>query len=120
MNGFRDAPGRPLVEPLLPLPDDYIVLKPKQSAFYATPLDTLLSYLQVTTIILAGVTTDACILTTACEIHIRDLNLYIPADCVAAVDQRLHTLSLELMKRSFGAHTMASRSINLRKLRNLS
>jgi isochorismate hydrolase len=36
-----DAPGRTLVEPLLPLPDDYIVLKPKHSAFYATPLDAL-------------------------------------------------------------------------------
>src|SRR5436190_22850423 len=42
----EDAPGRVLVEPLMPLPDDYIVLKPKHSAFYATPLDTLLSYLR--------------------------------------------------------------------------
>ena len=112
-----DAPGRPLVEPLMPLPDDYIVLKPKHSAFYATPLDTLLSYLQASTIILVGLTTDACILNTACEIHIRDLNLYVPADCVAAVDQRLHALSLELMKKSFDAHTMTSRSIDLRQLR---
>jgi nicotinamidase-related amidase len=37
------SPGKPLVEPLTPLPDDYIVLKPKHSAFYATPLDALIS-----------------------------------------------------------------------------
>jgi hypothetical protein len=43
-------------------------------------LDALLSYLQARTIILAGLTTDACILTAACEIHIRDLNLYVPSD----------------------------------------
>jgi len=113
-----DALGRPLVEPLIPLSDDYIVLKPKHSAFYATPLDALLSYLQARTIILVGLTTDACVLATACEIHIRDLNLYVPSDCVAASEQRLHAMSIELMRKSFDAHTMGSRSINLRKLRN--
>ena len=115
-----DAPGRAFVEPLVPQPDDYIVLKPKHSAFYATPLDALLSYLGASTIIVAGLTTDACILTTACEIHIRDLNLYVPSDCVAASDQKLHTMSIELMRRSFDAHTMGSRSIDLRRLRNRS
>jgi nicotinamidase-related amidase len=116
LNG--DAPGRALIEPLVPLSDDYIVLKPKHSAFYATPLDALLSYLQARTIILVGLTTDACILTTACEIHIRDLNLYVPSDCVAASEERLHAMAIELMRKSFDAHTMGSRSINLRKLRN--
>ena len=51
-----DAPERPLVEPLVPLHDDYIVLKPKHSAFYTTPLDALLSYLQARTMILVGLT----------------------------------------------------------------
>jgi nicotinamidase-related amidase len=81
-------------------------------------LDALLSYLQARTIILVGLTTDACILTTACEIHIRDLNLYVPADCVAASEQRLHAMSIEIMRKSFAADTMGSRSINLKKLRN--
>jgi isochorismate hydrolase len=36
-----ESPGRPLVSQLVPKADDYIVLKPKHSAFYATPLDTL-------------------------------------------------------------------------------
>ena len=113
-----DAPGRPLVEPLVPLPDDYIVLKPKHSAFYATPLDALLSYLRAKTIILVGLTTDACILTTACEIHIRDLDLYVPSDCVAASDARLHAMAIELMKKSFDAHIATSRSIDLKRLLN--
>ena len=111
-----DAPGRAFVEPLMPLREDYIVLKPKHSAFYATPLDVLLSYLQTRSIILVGLTTDACILTTACEIHIRDLDLYVPSDCVAASDPKLHAMALELMKTSFDAHTATSRSINLKTL----
>ena len=111
-----DTPGRVLVEPLVPQPDDYIVLKPKHSAFYATPLDTLLSYLGAKTIILVGLTTNACVLTTACEIRVRDLNLFIPSDCVAASDPKQHTIAMELMTKSFDARTTPSGRLNLKKL----
>jgi isochorismate hydrolase len=36
-----------MVNQLIPEAADYIVLKPKHFAFYATPLDTLFSYLKV-------------------------------------------------------------------------
>jgi nicotinamidase-related amidase len=112
----EDVPGRALVQPLIPAADDYIVLKPKHSAFFATPLETLLLYLHTKTIILVGLTTDACILTTACEIHIRDINLFIPPDCVAASTDKQHKIALALMKKSFAAHTTPSRKLNLRKM----
>jgi nicotinamidase-related amidase len=112
-------PGRVLVDPLVPSVEDYIVLKPKHSAFYATPLDTLLSYLECRTIILVGLTTNACVLTTACEIHIRDLNLFVPSDCVASPYKRQHDIALELLKTSFGARTTPSRRLNLEKVLNL-
>jgi nicotinamidase-related amidase len=108
--------GKRPVEPLVPAPEDYIVLKPKHSAFYATPLETLLSHLQTKTIILVGLTTDACILTTACEIHIRDMNLFVPSDCVAAISSKEHRMALELMKKSFKAHTLVSKRLNLKKI----
>jgi nicotinamidase-related amidase len=111
-----DRPGKALVTPLLPASDDYIVLKPKHSAFFATPLETLLSHLHTRTVILVGLTTDACILTTACEIHIRDLNLFVPVDCVAATNNNLHKMALELMKKSLGAHTVASTRLKLKKV----
>lgn len=111
-----NVPGRSLVQPLIPAVDDYIVLKPKHSAFFATPLETLLLHLHTKTIILVGLTTDACILTTACEIHIRDINLYVPSDCVAASSKKQHNMALELMKKSFDAHTGASRQLNLKKI----
>jgi nicotinamidase-related amidase len=111
-----DVPGRSLVKPLLPAVDDYIVLKPKHSAFFATPLETLLLHLNTKSIILVGLTTDACILTTACEIHIRDINLFVPSDCVAASSKKQHKMALELMKKSFGAHTGASGRLNLKRI----
>jgi nicotinamidase-related amidase len=111
-----ESPGRWLVEPLIPLPDDYIILKPKHSAFYATPLDTLLAYLGTRTAIVTGVTTDACILTTASDLHIRDLNVIVPSDCVAAKDRKRHAAALDLMKGSFGARIGASRRLSIESL----
>ena len=112
----KDVPGRALVEPLLPSPDDYIVLKPRHSAFYSTPLDTLLSYFLARAVILAGITTDACILTTACEIHVRDLKLFVPSDCVAAINPRMHKIAMELMENSLGARTTTSSRLNLKEI----
>jgi nicotinamidase-related amidase len=111
-----DSPGCPMVSQLIPEASDYIVLKPKHSAFYATPLDTLFSYLKVKTAILAGLITNACILSTASELYVRDLDVYVPSDCVAAPIKRAHRNALELMKTGFDADTTSSTKLNLRKI----
>lgn len=111
-----ESPGCPMVRQLIPEASDYIVLKPKHSAFYATPLDTIFSYLTVKTVILAGLITNACILSTASELYVRDLDVYVPSDCVAAPIKRAHRYALELMKISFNADTTSSIKLNLRQI----
>jgi nicotinamidase-related amidase len=110
-----DSPGCPMVSQLIPEASDYIVLKPKHSAFYATPLDTLFSYLKVKTVILAGLITNACILSTASELYVRDLDIYVPSDCVAAPIKRTHRYALELMKISFDVDTTSSTKLIYQK-----
>jgi nicotinamidase-related amidase len=78
--------GQPLAEQLRPEQDDYFVLKPKHSGFYATTLDLLLRYLHVTTVIHTGLTGDICVLFTANDAYMRDFQLVVPADCVATQD----------------------------------
>ena len=78
--------------------------------------DTLLSYLKTKTIILTGLTTNACILISASEIYIRDLQLCVPSDCVAAQSMREHRNALQLMRKSFRADTTPSTQLNLRNL----
>jgi nicotinamidase-related amidase len=112
---LRSPEGRILGERLAPEPNDYIVLKPKHSVFFATPLDILLSYLRTKTVILAGMTTNACILTSASEIYVRDLRLFVPSDCVAGLTPQAHRAALALMKNSFGADTRPSRALELRR-----
>jgi nicotinamidase-related amidase len=112
----RGSLGRAMVKRLLPHPNDYVVLKPKHSPFYGTPLDTLLEYLGAKTIILAGLTIESCVLLAATEAHIRDLGLVVPADCVAGLSLKTHQSALELLRRNFQADTRPWKSLNLARL----
>jgi nicotinamidase-related amidase len=76
--------GQPLVELLRPGEDDYFVLKPKHSGFFSTALDTLLEYLEVHSVIITGIATNICVLFTANDAYMRDFQIAVPGDCVAA------------------------------------
>ena len=112
----KNSPGRAMVERLVPAAEDYIILKPKHSSFYATPLDTLLEYIGVKTVILAGITTNACVLITAADVYVRDLQLFVPSDCVAALTSNDQRKSLELMARNFSADTRPSSELDFNTL----
>jgi nicotinamidase-related amidase len=109
--------GEPLARLLRPEPDDYFVLKPKHSAFFATTLDTLLQYLGVHTLVLAGVSGDVCVLFTASDAYMRDFDLYVPEDCTASVSAEENRRALAYMRRVFGADTTPSTELDLRALR---
>src|SRR5215208_1071035 len=64
--------GEPVAKLLCPEEDDYFVLKPKHSGFYKSQLDLLIDYLRVRTIVIAGFTTDICVLFTASDAYLRD------------------------------------------------
>lgn len=78
------GPGREIVELLAPDQDDYFLLKPKQSAFFGTPLELLLQHLAAKRLLLTGVASDQCVLVTAAEAVMRDLEVIVPRDCVAS------------------------------------
>ena len=108
-----DVRGRPLVERLLPDPDDYFVLKPKHSGFFSTTLDTLLEYLRARTLILTGLTADNCVLFTASDAYLRDYHLIVPEDCVAAIDPRHTEQALAHMRRVLKAEVVPSATLPL-------
>jgi nicotinamidase-related amidase len=76
--------GAALSDGLLPGVDDYFVLKPRHSAFYETPLSTLLEKLAVRTLVLVGIAGDDCVLRTAMDAQMRGFPLWVPADGVAS------------------------------------
>ncbi|HVE71799.1 MAG TPA: isochorismatase family cysteine hydrolase [Thermoanaerobaculia bacterium] len=112
--------GEEVARILEPEDDDYFVLKPKHSAFYATTLDTLLTYLGARTVILTGVAGNICILFSANDAYMRDLNVVVPADCVVSntVEENQH--ALEQMRKVLKADITESPELDLDRIRKAS
>lgn len=99
----RDSRGRALAGKLEPRADDYFVIKPQFSGFYATNLPVLLPRLGARRLILTGIAADICVLFTAADAHMRDYGLWVPADCTAASDPDRKDWALEIMRCSMKA-----------------
>ncbi len=112
-----DVLGKPIVEALRPDEDDYFVLKPKHSGFFATTLDTLLEYLGVETLVLSGVAANICVLFTANDAYMRDFSLVVPSDCVASNTEAENHYALEQMHRILKADIRASSELVFDELR---
>ncbi len=101
-----------LVAKLAPKPDDYFIIKPQFSGFYATNLPVLLPKLGVDRLVITGVATDICILFTAADAHMRDYALWIPEDCVAAESDDRGCSALAIMRETMGAETAQSTGLS--------
>jgi nicotinamidase-related amidase len=108
--------GREFVEQLQPCPNDYFVLKPKHSGFYQSPLDILLKHLGSKRLILTGLCTNSCVLATANDAYMRDLDLYVPSDCVAAQTAQDQEYSLHHMQIMTKADTRPSAELDVTQL----
>ena len=104
--------GRRVAELLRPGADDYFILKPKHSAFFATTLDTLLSYLKARTLILAGIATDSCVLATATDADMRDLLVVVADDCVSAITPVRHERALAHLRETLDVRTVKGADID--------
>ncbi len=111
--------GKPVVELLRPEEDDYFVLKPKHSGFFSTALDTLLEYLGVKAVVLAGVAANNCVLFTANDAYMRDLHLAVPSDCVASNTEEDNRNALDQMRKVLKADTRPSTDLSFEALRRL-
>lgn len=115
-HALEEVPGRPIAELLKPEKDDYFVLKPKHSAFYATTLDTLLKYLGTRRLVMGGFSGDVCVLFTAGDAYMRDLHVHVPADCVASVNEEENRRALAYMRRVLDVRTAPSAALDLEAL----
>ena len=105
--------GHAFVARLAPRDGDYFIIKPQFSGFYATNLPVLLPKLGVDRLVLTGMAADICVLFTAADAHMRDYELWIPEDAVAAQSRERRRWALEIMKQSMGAETRATTRLKL-------
>lgn len=105
------ARGRDVVELIAPAEHDYFMFKPKHSAFFGTPLNTLLQQLKIATLVLTGVTSHQCVLFTAMDAHVREYDLIIPPDCLGAPSSADNKHALYVFSHALNAKITASRSL---------
>ena len=107
----RPGPARAIAQLLQPQEGDLSVLKPRHSAFYGTPLEFLLEELGVRKVVLTGLTADICVFATAQDAYVRQFDVWIPSDCVAAVHGSFKRESLRHMARTLKADVRAARAV---------
>ena len=104
------APGAAgeMARRLAPRARDFTLLKPRHSAFHATPLDLLLQQLHCKQLVIAGIAADSCVLFSAMDAYLRGYALWVPRDCVAAESDDARDQALAQMARVLKAHTEPS------------
>ncbi len=83
------------------------MIKTRDSAFFRTELEDLLSARGITTLALAGVSTESCIATTAADAYARDLRVILVDEAVASVDPDLNRRTQEQLEQQYRQPTVA-------------
>lgn len=92
--------GEGILGRVAPTTPDLFVLKPKHSAFYQTPLPTLLESLGVRSLVLCGIETDSCIMATAMDAHMRDYAVRAPSNACASASVARHRAAALIMRHN--------------------
>lgn len=95
-------PASRLMDALYPEDDDIVLLKSRHSAFYHTQLVPLLEYLGIQELCIGGAATDACVLCTAIDAHVRGYRVVVASDAVASATPDRHQRALAQMADSLG------------------
>jgi nicotinamidase-related amidase len=107
----RKCAGRRFVETIRPGPHDYCVLKPMHSAFYQTPLELLLRELGTSSLFIAGLATNSCILCTAHDANMRNFKVTVVEDCCAARTSAEHSEALENIREMAAARIVTASAV---------
>jgi len=91
-----------LLAALRPAPSDIVLLKSRHSAFFHTQLVPLLKDLEAKKLVMGGAATDACVLCSAIDAHVRGYEVTVLSDAVAAATEERGQRALDQMRDSLG------------------
>jgi ureidoacrylate peracid hydrolase len=94
--------GAQFVDELAPAPGEWVVRKHRYSAFTGTDMDLLLRSAGVRSLVIAGVSTNACVESTLRAAFELDYYIAVPPDAVGSWDRRLHEATLANVDHRFG------------------
>ncbi|UFU00216.1 cysteine hydrolase [Radiobacillus kanasensis] len=86
-----------ILDEIKPKEDDIVIDKYRWSAFHETSLDLTLRSLNVKNVVIGGVVTDGCLLTSVFDAYFRDYNIHLIKDICAASNEGSHMASLMMI-----------------------
>jgi len=89
------TPAAEIIEELRPQPTDWVIMKPRFSAFYGTHLDTMLTALGTETILVGGISTQRSVEGTARDAKNRDMQCIVVSDCCTAGELDVHEMTIK-------------------------
>jgi ureidoacrylate peracid hydrolase len=107
---MADTPGAEFVDELAPAAGEAIVHKHRYSAFTGTNLDLLLRARGTRSLVITGVSTNACIESTLRAGFELDYYICVPPDAVGSWNQDLHAATLANVDHRFGV-TLSTRDL---------
>ena len=90
------TPGIEFVVGMEPAPQEVVIRKRRYSAFHDTDLELVLRGLGVTGLLVCGVLTDACVLSTVVDARARDYKVWAVRDALAGTNEELHESALAI------------------------
>lgn len=100
--------ARDLVEPIVPPEDAFFIVKARHSIFYETPLEYMLRQQDASKLVLTGQVTEQCILYSALDAYIRDIEVVVPRDAVAHIHEDLAEAALRMMEINMRAEVVTA------------
>jgi len=104
-----EGPAGEIARALYPQAGDLTILKPRHSAFYASPLDLLLKEMHTRALVICGLATDICVQFTAMDAFLREYRIWVPSDCTAAQSDAVKAGSLAYMATVLKCDTTLSK-----------
>jgi nicotinamidase-related amidase len=103
--------SRALARGLRPGTRDFKLLKPRHSAFFETPLPSLLADLGVNQLVITGLAGDSCVLCTALDAHVRSFTSVVPRNAVASQSLSRNERALSHLRETCGIDTPAAAEV---------
>jgi nicotinamidase-related amidase len=99
---IRGDEGWQIVEELLPVEGEPIVEKPTKSSFRSTDLELILRAQGRDQLLISGVTTDVCVMTTMRDGNDLGFECCLLTDCAASPDEQVHRNTVDQLSMQGG------------------
>lgn len=99
-HALRGTEGAKVIDEIEMTTDDYFLPKRRFSAFFKTDLDITLRSLKVDTVVIAGIATTGCVLTTAWDALSHDFKAVIVEDCCTARSREVHETIMDIYRKN--------------------